>query len=431
MQMLRLKNLFGMPDIAGPQPSIPGIAGGDFSDMFAPKSDPYGNLSFGPQQIENPQAMAQMSSPQQPSNVMDIGSMMGELYKPETAATDRFNEILGQYPQMEKPGWLKVIGATLADRARPGTGMSVIEGDRGRKLADWKNQIGPARDAASLERQSNVNERTMAYQTISQQLRANADEARANKDEARTKIMADRAEVYRLKSLRGNFRFDFSGPEVLMADPNTGKVTRTGISTGSLSEADKMALQQEDALERIGEQGAQTRKTEELRQTGREGLAETRGWTAFNTADGKTILVNQITGETKPLQTEQVGPLTRPTGARGTGVGQTPAALKVQQFNAAREFKQRNPDLGKYIKLGSDNNFDITTPGGWSGPTKEQYDQIVAAVHGENIPINQPGRTGATTKPQGIRVRDPKTGKTGTYTGTAEQAKKAGLTVIG
>lgn len=398
MQMLRLKNLFGAPEIAAP-----GIAGGDFmppqdfSQGFAPQQDPFGNISFGPPTQQALPAQTPMAPVQtQPTGGFDVGARMRELYQPETMAQDKFNSLLGEYPEAQKPGWLRAIAASLADMARPGTGMSVIEGNRGRKVADWKNKIGAAQDAASLERGTNVNERQLAGTIATQERLSAADQARAEKDAARTKIMQDRAEVYRLKSTQKNFKFDFSGPKVIVSNPATGQTHQTDIDTGSLSDADKMAVTQEDALERIGAQGGEARKTEELRQTGREGLAETRGWTAFNTADGKTILVNQITGETKPIGVE--GQLSKPGTQTGAGRGELPTQTKVRQATAAREFANKNPKLGKYIQFSPGNEFRILPPAsGWStGPTPEEHAQITKAVYGEDIPIQQPGRTGDT-----------------------------------
>lgn len=405
MQFLRLQNLFGAPQI-----TAPGFAGGDFMpqtppNIMGPKNDPFGNISFGPAaQQALPQDIPMAPVQAQPTGGFDVGARMRELYQPETMAQDRFNSMLGEYPEASKPGWLKVIGATLADMARPGTGMQVIEGNRGRKVADWKNKIGAAQDAASLERQTNVNERQLAGTIATQERLSAADQARAEKDAARTKIMQDRAEVYRLKSLRGNFKFDFSGPKVIITDPATGKVEVTDIDTGSLSDADKMAITQEDMLERIGEQGNQARKTEELRQTGREGLAETRGWTAFNTADGKTILVNQITGETKPI-TGVEGTLVKPGTNTASSRGELPTQTKVRQATKAREFAARNPALGKYIQFSPGNEFTIRPPAsGWSsGPTPEEHAQITAAIYGDELPIAQPGRTGDTPTGQPMR----------------------------
>jgi hypothetical protein len=426
MQFLRLQNLFGAPQI-----TAPGFAGGDFMpqqnpNIMGPKNDPFGNISFGPSMQQAMPAQSPMApvAPPMPTSDFDVSGRMQELYQPETMAQDRFNQMLGEYPEAQKPGWLKVIGATLADLYRPGSGMQVIEGNRGRKVADWRNKIGAAQDAASLERQTNTNERQMAGTIATQERLSRADQARAEKDAARTKIMQDRAEVYRLKSLSDTFKFDFSGPKVIVTNPKTGEVKTTDIDTGSLSDADKMALSQQNAVELEGTRQKGRESLEETRQGNRESLAETRGWTAFNTADGKTILVNQITGETKPVQHE--GPLIKPGTATGGRSGELPTQTKVRQATSAREFVSRNPSLAKYVQFTPGNEFSITPPatGRFStGPSQDEYDKIVQAIYGSELPISatRSGSSGTgtpalTTKfnpnnPNHKRQRSPSTGK--------------------
>jgi hypothetical protein len=425
MQFLRLQNLFGAPQI-----TAPGFAGGDFMpqqnpNIMGPKNDPFGNISFGPSMNQAmPQDIPMAPVQSQPMGGFDVDARMRELYQPETMAQDRFNQMLGEYPEAQKPNWLRIIGATLADLHRPGTGMQVIEGNRSRKLADWKNKIGSAQDAASLERQSNASNRQLATSVVTQERLSAADQARAEKDAARTKIMQDRAEVYRLKSLKGNFKFNFSGPKVIVTDPATGKVEQTDIDTGSLSDADKMALGQENAIELEGVRQGGRETLEGMRQGGREALAETRGWTAFNTADGKTILVNQITGETKPVQNVE-GTLVKPGTTTGAGRGELPTQTKVRQATAAREFAIKNPELGKYIQFTPGNEFTVMPPAsGWrSGPTAEQHKKITDAIYGTDIPVSATrsntlgtGTQPLTTKfnpnnPNHKRQRSPSTGK--------------------
>lgn len=412
-ELLRLKNMFGQqqPMIGNDLPSQGGIMGNmgntdPFADMFKPKPDPYGNISFGAGPIESPQMAAQQMSPQQgmpglqPPQQSDMQSRMAQMYKPETMANDRFNEMLGQYPQSQKPGWLKVIGATLADMARPGTGMSVIEGDRARKLADWKNQMGPAQQAADNERQGNVNNRTMAYNAASIELKEEAQQAKERNDIRRAKIAEDRAEVYRLKSLSKKFKFNFTGPTVMVTDESTGQVTNTGIDTGSISETDKMAIGQDNAMELIGERGRVASNLEGEKAVNRTDLAETRGWgQPVEIADPSdptrriAVSINQATGAVKriTLDDKPVSDIVKPGTAGGAGKGEQPTQTKVRQFNMARQLANNDPTLGKFIKI-SGSDFTIRQPGGFSGPTPEQHRRINDAIYGTQPAIQQPTR---------------------------------------
>lgn len=422
MEMMRLRNIFGQPPVGNDLPSQGGIMGNmgiqtpSFADAFKPKPDPYGNISFGPPNQMAKPALA-LSAPEEND---DVSSMMQRLYTPESEATNKFNELVGQYPMREKPGIWRSIAAGLTAFGPGGhnLAMQVAQQPFLNKQEDWKNKIGPAQAAAGLERQTNVNERQMAYQTVAATLRQKADEARATKDEARTKIMQDRAEVYRLKSLKGNFKFDFSGPKVLVADPTTGEIKQTDIDTGSLSDADKMALGQENVMEQIGMRGRQATALEEQRQGGREGLAETRGWQIFNVPDGqggqKAVKINQITGEVKDLDIN-IGAVTRPSSAGSSARGELPTQTKVRQANAARQLLNTRPDLAPFIKMGTGNEFTIVPTGksmfgNATGPTSEQQAAINAAIYGKGeLPVSPVAVHGPVQKV--IRQHSPSTGK--------------------
>jgi hypothetical protein len=392
LENLRLRNIFGTPplvsDTSGP--------GGQF-DMFPQRPSPWENVQMGPQ-MDFGQPPPQEAVP--PSTNFDITRGMSELYSPETAASERFNQMIGQQPRMEdyKPSVLRRIGSALTAFGPGGmeAGMEFLHRPFTEKMTDWRAGIGPAQQAANLERQSNINERQLAYQTISTQLRAEADAERAKHNERNAAIRQQRADVYEFKARNPNMRFDFSGPTVKIADPLSGQVSDTGIATGSLSDADKLMLQQEQAMERIGETGRQQRMTEGIRQTGREELQGMRGWTIGTIPDPNNpnqsigVRIHEPTGEVQPIQFggQQVGPVTRPTsGARGA---ESPAQLKVRQFNAARQLSSTRPDLAKFIRIGSGNNFTIIQPGRFSGPTPEQFAEITEAIFQGGSPTQAP-----------------------------------------
>lgn len=407
MNYLRMANIFGpQVPIGNDLPSQGGITG------TMPRPDIFGNIRFGNPEVVDPTQMG--TTPIASPDDYDAGARMRELYTPQSEASDRFNTMVGAYPKAADyhPSNLRRIGAALTALAgnfsgpagrrfqfNPNAmeaGMNVLYEPYNRQMTDWKNQIGPAQTAANLERSENINERTLAYQTVSQELRQRADEARAANQEQKTKIAADRAEVYRLKSLMPQHQFDFSGPTVKVANKQTGEVKDTGIPTGSMSDADKLALTQEQALERIHTTGAEARTTEGVRQSGREALAETRGWKIGTIPDpndpSKQIGVqyNEITGEVKPISMGGKPTTVTPSSRGGAGGGrpETPTQTRVRQFNAARELYNTRPDLRQFIKLGTPgaNDFSIVPPSkgffGPSGPTNEQLAEINNAIYG-------------------------------------------------
>lgn len=437
---LRLKSIFD-PMLGNDLPQQGGITGNlplppqlSQGGIFGPQSDlpdfmgptPAPSPLFNPEPMDVMKPGVSLSQPMQPPGMGDrVAQEMARLYTPETAATNKFNEMLGNYPDREqyKPSMLRRIGSALTAvggsfdgrggfRMNPNAmeaGMNLLNEPFNKKLTDWKNQIGPAYQSASLERQNNANERTMAYQTISQQLRAEADEQRALKNERDAAIRQQRADVYEFKARNPNLKLIMTkGGNVQAFNPLTGETKDTGIPTGSLTEADKLSLQQEHALERIQETGGQQRQTETLRQTGRQDIAETRGWKPYEEtlADGtkRTFMYNEITGETRdkaPGGTPQGATPVKP-GGNTTGRTELPTQTKVRQYNLARELKNTRPDLAKFIQLGpGTNEFRLTQPGkNWfnspTGPTEDQIAEIETSIYGAPISkvVPQPTRTG-------------------------------------
>ena len=288
MNYLRMANIFNPNMIGNDMPDQGGITGN------MPRPDIFGNISFGNPQIVDPTQMGNINIPG--PDDYDAGARMRELYTPQHEASDRYDALIKGYPSATdyEPSKLRRIGAMLTALAgnfqgpaghrfqfnpnAMNAGFGVLNEPYEKQLTDWKNQIGPAQNAANLERYENANNRTLAYQTVSQEQNQRKIDAATRNQEAKTKIAADRAEVYRLKSLMPQHQFDFSGPTVMVANKQTGEVQDTGIPTGSLSDADKMALQQKNSLEQIGARTQGQIDVEGVRQSGRESIAETRGW---------------------------------------------------------------------------------------------------------------------------------------------------------
>jgi len=392
LENLRLKNIFNLPPgemVGNDLPSQGGIMGGipPPRDMFSRFKSPFEGI-FGSGMNED---MAPTNnSSMRGGGLNDIASRMQQMYTPETEATNRFNQLIEEYPERNKPGMLRKIASVIAGTVGgPEMFDMSMYGNYNRKVADWKNKITPAQQAANLERQGNVNERTLAYQTISAQLREEAQQAKEENDERRANIAQQRANVYEFRARNPNVKFDFSGPTVKATNPATGEVKDTGISTGAMTELDKLEFQRETTMKAIGERGDEARKTEGERQTGRESLAETRGWKIYNVPDGKggqkAVKINEVTGEVKELNTP-IGKVSTASG--GTGGEELPTQTRIRQFNAARELASSRPEFKDFIRIGSPgaNDFTVTPPGtgffGPTGPTKEQYDEIVNAIYG-------------------------------------------------
>lgn len=426
MELLRLKGIFQTPPMANDLPQQGGFGG----NMGFPEPPP-GPVMNAPAVDVQPPGTS-MSAPMPAQSPSDrVAQEMARLYTPETTATANFNELLGNYPSREDyhPSALRRIGGALTAvggsfdghggfRFNPNaveTGMNLRDEPINKKLSDWKNKIGPSYQAASLERTNNSNERTMAYQTVAQQLRAEADEARNNKNEKDALIRQQRADVYEFKARNPNLKLIMTkGGNVMAFNPADGSTKDTGIPTGSLTEADKMSMAQENSVERIEKTGDEQRKTEDLRQKGRLDVAETRGWKPYEETlpDGtkRTFMYNEISGEQRertPGGSPQGATPVKP-GGNTTGKTELPTQTKVRQYNLARELSNTRPDLAKFVRLGpGTNEFRITQPGksfwgGDTGPSQDQVDEIEKSIYGfskSEVPINQPTRTGKPLTP--------------------------------
>lgn len=361
--LLHQRNIFGLPST----PDTP-----DY-DLFGinPQQEPNYNL-FGP--------TPDFSQVQAPED--DITTLMSRLYTPETAMSQRFSELIGKYPQRTKPGKLRQIGAVAMGlrnankNANPIQTMEMQERflhpGYAEQVADWKNQIEPAYQAANLERYSNANERQLAYQTAQAETnrkradiseRAQVERERSNR--ANEEIRQQRADVYAWKSMNPNLKFDFSGPYVLVADPLSGQVINTKIPTGSLSDADKLALQHDYRSQEITQRGEVAK-----------------------------------------------GVKSTPSGSSAASKPESSNQAKIREYNAARQLYNTRKDLQRLIKLGTPgtNDFEIQ-----KGGTPEQYNDIAKTIYG---------------KPAYIRAKD-KNGKLGWVpSNQMETAKKQGYTEV-
>lgn len=458
LQFLRQQNIFGQPPLIGNDlPSQGGITGNMPMSEFRPPIFPDPRLGSGVYQSDpnfDPNAAMQYIPPPQPGAVsnpielfgsgkspmdvnfgrgpldinqydiqyagqpqppMDAAARMRELYNPTNDATKRFENLVNQYPQHKDPSWLRRIASMIVDYSKgPEHGRALYEQPEREAIQDWKNQLVPAQQAANLERYENVNQRTLAYNQISAELREKAQQAKEKNDETNANIRQQRADIYWFKAHNPDMKIIIpKGGNVMAIDPRTGEAHDTGIPTGSLTEIDKLNLGQEQALERISATGAQTRATEQTKQTNRIGAIEARG--------------------EQTRQTQQ----TKGTSPTGVAKPMLPTQTRVDQFNRAREVMNTIPELAKWIKLGTpgSNDFKVTPPGeerwwGSSGPTKAQYDLINKIIYGSSQQAPTPAHTPTTPGTGTIKVKT-KDGRTGTFKGTAEEATKAGFIVIG
>lgn len=404
IQQMRLQNLFGQPP--APDPSMGG---------FSPTSPDMGVINPA---IQGPPVAPTAQAPSGLPADYDIKKRMAEIYSPESMAQDRLNTLIGQQPKAADyhPGILRSVLAGLSAFGPGGhkAGMQVLNDPFEKQMSDWENAVKPAEYAANLERQGNVNERQLAYQTVSEELRQQAENHRAANDDRKAAIAEQRAQMYALKS--NGAKFDFSGPTVVITKPD-GTITQTSIETGKMSQLDKMNLGQEQALEKINTRGDTQTDLEKLKEKNRESLAEKKGWSTANIPDPEHpgqligVRINQDTGDVQPIKLgeQQIGQITgKGTGASGPKPD-TPTQTRVRQFNAARQIANTRPDLAPFIKFGPGvSDFSISQPGksmfgGATGPNPNQAKELQSLIYGstgiEPVASHPQTSAGPTNRP--------------------------------
>src|SRR5687767_4989810 len=114
LENLRLRNLFGQPEMIGNDlPSQGGITG-----TLPPPPDMFGENSKNP--FEGIFSQPPVTAPaQEPviaptgGGMSDIASRMSQIYSPETMATDRYNTLVDEMPQRNNPGMLRKIASVM------------------------------------------------------------------------------------------------------------------------------------------------------------------------------------------------------------------------------------------------------------------------------------------------------------------------------
>src|SRR5262245_22219387 len=283
-----------------------------------------------------------------------VDERMRELYHPETSATDRFNQMVQEMPRNANyhPSLMSRIGGALtavAGGMAPGrgfdfyhmnpeavkAGLQVMNRPLLQEQADWESQIKPAEQAASLERYSNVTNRQIAFQTVSDELKQQAQQHRADNDEQKAQIAEHRAQIYELKGK--GWTFDTHGPTIIAHNPQ-GQIVNTGWSTKELSMLDQLSIKHDYKLQEIDEANK-----------GRQGVQSQKGWTIQEVHDpedpeGKrlmTIRVNADTGQVEPLKLkgQKIDKILRP-GTDKTGEGASGGTDLTQQTRAMMEGAQ-------------------------------------------------------------------------------------------
>ncbi len=370
LQALRMRNIFGTPSLNG--------------EMDTPKT-PFESINFEPPRpVEQP-----------PENEIDVQDMINKIYTPEHTASDRFNQLAGSYPEYQKPGFLRSLGSMLVSYSKgPQAAQAFYDENNIRRRNDWKNQIEPAYQAAQLERFGNTNERTLAHQTVADELRNKQITSKEKIDEANLEIRRKRAEAYDWKTRHPTHKLVFpKGGNIISIDPITNQQIDTGIPTGTLSESDKYDLMQENAIEKI-----------QATTQGREDA----GWSIGIVKDPETgqdisVRINARTGEVMPITMggKTLEGITKPGVDKGSNQQLDNIRTKTQEtLQALDEILDDKGKLKSEIKsaVGASRMFGLqylpaTTTRAGDAAIKRLKAMLIVDLIGE---MKAQSRTGAT-----------------------------------
>lgn len=212
--------------------------------------------------IPRPQANLSRVGDTQGQSIEELAASMDKIYNPQYESRDRYNTLLGDYPEREEPSWArKIVAGSMGMSARnhnenPLTTMeSVLNMPHIRDVADWKEQVDPNYKAADLENRSNINERTLAGNILTNKYQTDrfmeqgrqADEKARIAEEKNRATATNTANNARLKYLaQTGWKVDYSGPTIIATrtNPDTGLPEKMEMGdTGKVDEQTRLDTQ--------------------------------------------------------------------------------------------------------------------------------------------------------------------------------------------
>jgi hypothetical protein len=186
------------------------------------------------------------------------------------------------------------------------------------------------------------------------------------------------------------------GGNVIVVNPQTGEALDTGISSGMLTEEERINLSGEKRLEQIGAQGTERRKTQEM--IGDQALERI----------GARGEESRKTKQTIP------GKAASATSAEDRGL--SPTQQRAEHQNRVNQLVLEAPELADYVSLDPNTKgvvieepYNPEKHWSWQKkgkPTQEEYDEIYEYVYGKPRekravaqPVAPPARPETKTEP--------------------------------
>lgn len=354
----------------------------------------------------------------------DAATRMSQLYQPEHQFSARLDSLISQMPKRENynQGRVASILNGLVALRDPKYSEYLQDKPFNQALGEWETQYNSIKDLAALERQGNVNMRTVANNIISQEMR----DKQLDRQTARDKVLQE----------QGNQRIDLAEQKAKSAEEkarnaedlgnrkleeqkrqfdvrqqlneelaNGGTLHDDGMGNtvlvnkkGEVVPLDFKVLSEEQKQAIRAKYQMSVKKTT----TGNQDKPQIR---VIDDPEnpGQKIVVTVIPGQSTATpvvvnQSKDTGkPNPRPVATSQPNVNPlTTEKTKIAQLNSkAKQIAASNAKWGKYIEFDDKGNFTgITRPWIFSGPNNEMYNQIYQAIYdGANSQTTKPAQT--------------------------------------
>lgn len=223
----------------------------------------------------------------------------------------------------------------------------------------------------------------------------------------RFEVAKERNSIAEFKANNPGKKFQISkGGNIFAFDPITGEGQDTGISSGTLSDKEKIEITNTGDLAEIEARGniqkdiQRVRGTQALDQIGARvaGQKDIQGLRGDQAKELQGTKGDQSLAAIAARAAEQ-----RKTNAARPQDNLLPSQSKILEANKARELINSNPELAPFLEKNQDGTYSVMAPGkeswysiGKTKPTEDQFKQINSILY-PNSGTSSPVKAGADT----------------------------------
>src|SRR5262245_3989358 len=291
------------------------------------------------------------------------GGLLSALQKEPDQVTEQIDE-KGRVRKTIKRGTWNPFGMKEAS--------AILNAPYEQKFGDWSDQVKAAGQAATLEERSLNNRAMQEYRRTTAGTGIKREDRLGKAGEERAAIQRGRLELENKKHefnvwLKNNPEgkvMEVKGGNYILINPRTGENIDTEIPTGTLSDREKIELQNQNRLQQIGAQGAE--RIGQIKETGAQ-QRETEG--VRHAGDIEEI-------EARGAQQRQT------KATPGSVQAEYPTQQKVGQQLRANQIINQHPEWKGWIYQDANTGLPAVKPSGWNGPDPETRKKILQELYG-------------------------------------------------